>query len=64
MPKVAVVTVSDRSASGVYADVSGPTLVEIIKEMGAEVAAAPIVPDEPEQVQTLLRRRPMRRIST
>lgn len=31
-------------------------LVEIIKEMGAEVAAAHLVPDEPEQIQALLRR--------
>jgi molybdenum cofactor synthesis domain-containing protein len=56
MLKVAVVTVSDRAAGGVYDDVSGPTLVQIIKEMGAEVVAAHLVPDEPEQIQTVLRR--------
>lgn len=56
MLRVAVVTVSDRAAGGVYADLSGSALVEIIKEMGAEVAAAHLVPDEPEQIQALLRR--------
>ncbi len=56
MLKVAVVTVSDRAAGGVYTDLSGPTLVQIMKEMGAEVAAAHLVPDEPEQIQALLRR--------
>jgi molybdenum cofactor synthesis domain-containing protein len=56
MLKVAVVTVSDRAAAGVYTDVSGPTLVEIVKELGAEVVAAHIVPDDPKQIQALLRR--------
>ncbi|GAB4428158.1 MAG: MogA/MoaB family molybdenum cofactor biosynthesis protein [Anaerolineae bacterium] len=56
MLKVAVIAVSDRAAAGVYDDVSGPTLAQIINRMGAEVVAARLVPDEPEQIQAALRR--------
>lgn len=41
----AVITVSDRSATGERADGTGPTAVERVRSAGFEVAAAVVVPD-------------------
>lgn len=41
-----VITVSDRSARGEQEDVSGAALVELLKEMGAEIVAAEVLPDD------------------
>ena len=41
-----VVTVSDRSARGEQEDVSGATLVELLKETGASIVASEIVSDD------------------
>ena len=35
MPNAAVITISDRGTSEVYEDVSGPTRVAILEEIGA-----------------------------
>lgn len=56
MLKVSVITVSDRAATGQYEDVSGPTLVAILKDMGAHVVSTHVVPDEPDVLSALLRR--------
>lgn len=54
--RVAVLTVSDRSARGERADASGPALVKMAREqLGAEIVATRIVPDDrPAISQTLL----------
>ena len=41
-------TVSDRCARGEQEDRSGPTLVELLKEMGAHIVAAEILSDDLE----------------
>jgi molybdopterin adenylyltransferase len=52
--RVAMVTVSDRSARGVRPDASGPGLAEAVRAGGAEVVRAELVPDEPEALSALL----------
>jgi molybdopterin adenylyltransferase len=53
--RVAVITVSDRSARGEREDRSGPVLAEAVTEAGHEVVHRVIVPDEPEGLAALLR---------
>jgi molybdopterin adenylyltransferase len=43
-----VITVSDRCTRGEQEDESGATLVELLKEIGAEIVATEIVPDDLE----------------
>lgn len=50
-----VITVSDRCARGEAVDESGPALVELLHEMGAEVTAAIIMPDDLEPMADKLR---------
>lgn len=50
-----VVTVSTRATAGVYADRSGPLLVDGLREMGAEVTGPTVVPDGDEVEQALRR---------
>ncbi|GAA4243970.1 MogA/MoaB family molybdenum cofactor biosynthesis protein [Dactylosporangium darangshiense] len=45
--KAVVVVASNRAAAGVYADTSGPLLVEGLCELGFEVAEPVVVPDGP-----------------
>ncbi len=49
-----VVTVSNRASAGVYADKSGPLLVELLGEAGCEVEGPVVVPDG-EAVEEALR---------
>ena len=53
--RAAVVTVSDRSASGERADESGPVLAELLRGAGATVVAQEVVPDELEPLAARLR---------
>jgi molybdopterin adenylyltransferase len=46
MLRIAVLTVSDRSARGERPDISGPALVELIKAQGWEVTRTDILPDD------------------
>ena len=57
--RIAVITVSDRASAGVYADRSGPAVVETLKAAlpGAEIEAE-IVPDGEESVLAALSRHP------
>jgi molybdenum cofactor synthesis domain-containing protein len=48
------VTVSNRAAAGVYADKSGPVLVELLRTAGCEVQGPLVIPDG-EAVETTLR---------
>ena len=52
--RVAVVTVSDRSARGEREDRSGPALAEAAGAGGAEVVRRELVPDDPDVLATLL----------
>jgi molybdenum cofactor synthesis domain-containing protein len=55
MIRAAVITVSDRSARGEQVDESGPALVALLKEMGAEIVAAEVMPDDLEPLSLRLR---------
>jgi molybdenum cofactor synthesis domain-containing protein len=52
--RVAIVTVSDRSARGEREDRSGPALAEAAAAGGAEVVRRELVPDDPDALATLL----------
>jgi molybdenum cofactor synthesis domain-containing protein len=52
--RAAVVTISDKGYAGEREDVSGPLLVRLLREMGAEVVRQTIVPDEREEIVRLL----------
>jgi molybdopterin adenylyltransferase len=52
--RAAVVTVSDTGHAGKREDVSGSLLADLLRDLGAEVVARTIVPDEPEQIQAAL----------
>jgi len=50
-----VITVSDRVASGVRADGSGPVLVEWLTGLGLDVVGPVVVPDDVDQVRQTVR---------
>ncbi|KAB8186988.1 MogA/MoaB family molybdenum cofactor biosynthesis protein [Nonomuraea phyllanthi] len=51
-----VITVSNRASAGVYADKSGPLLVELLgREVGCEVVDGPVVVPDGEAVEGALR---------
>lgn len=54
--KVAVLTISDRSARGERPDRSGPALVEAVEQRGGTVVALEVVADERRLIETTLRR--------
>jgi molybdenum cofactor synthesis domain-containing protein len=54
MPKAAVITVSDRCSRGERADASGPAVRQLLEDNGFTVVALEIVPDELDQIQTML----------
>ncbi|AYY14868.1 MogA/MoaB family molybdenum cofactor biosynthesis protein [Actinobacteria bacterium YIM 96077] len=54
MVRALAVTVSTRSATGVYADRSGPVLVDGLRELGFEVDGPTVIPDG-EAVESTLR---------
>ncbi len=56
MIHVAVVTVSDSAIAGTREDRSGPKVSERVASLGWTVAASEVVPDEADQVASLLRR--------
>ena len=45
MIRALAITVSNRAAAGVYADRSGPVLVELLQTAGCEVDGPQVVPD-------------------
>ena len=51
---VFILIVSDRSASGERADLSGPALCEAVEKMGWSVAGHAIVPDEIDKIKNVL----------
>lgn len=57
MPRTAaVITVSDRSASGEREDRGGPLAVSLLRDAGWECAVADVVPDGADSVEAALRR--------
>ncbi len=54
--KAAVITVSDRCARGEQEDLSGPVLVELIREAGAEVITHEVLSDDLEPLADILRK--------
>ncbi len=54
MIRAQVIVASNRAAAGVYADTSGPLLVDGLRELGCEVAGPVVVPDG-EPVEQALR---------
>lgn len=54
--KVAVLTISDRSARGERPDRSGPALVEAVEQRGGTVVALEVIADERRLIETTLRR--------
>ena len=54
--RIMVLTVSDRSFLGEREDKSGPALKTIIEAHGWEVVDARVVPDEPSEIEAVLRK--------
>lgn len=54
MPRATVITVSDEVAGGLDADRGGPVAVELLGELGCEVASA-VVPDDPDAIVAAVR---------
>jgi molybdopterin adenylyltransferase len=50
-----VITVSDRCSAGTQTDLSGPALVHILSDAGAEIIATLTLPDEPDRLTPALR---------
>jgi molybdenum cofactor synthesis domain-containing protein len=55
MIRAVIITVSDRSARGEQEDESGAALVQLLKELGAEIVATEILPDDLEPLSERLR---------
>ncbi|WP_283135367.1 MogA/MoaB family molybdenum cofactor biosynthesis protein [Rhizohabitans arisaemae] len=53
--RVLAITVSNRAAAGIYADRSGPVVVELLREAGCETVDGPIVVPDGPAVETALR---------
>ncbi|HJT37997.1 MAG TPA: MogA/MoaB family molybdenum cofactor biosynthesis protein [Actinomycetota bacterium] len=54
--KVAVLTISDRSARGERADEGGPLVEQLVVAAGGEVVTRAIVSDERSEIETALKR--------
>jgi molybdopterin adenylyltransferase len=52
----AVITISDASSSGKRADLSGPAVVELLKQRGFSILGTEIVPDDQAIIEKSLRR--------
>ena len=53
--KIAVITISDSVAHGTSKDASGPAVLARCQQLNWTVAATHLLPDEPEQIKSLLR---------
>ena len=56
MRTAAVVTVSDSSARGERADLSGPATAEVLRKSGFEVTSQGVVPDDQPAIEAALAR--------
>ncbi len=55
MIQVGIITVSDRAAAGEYEDAGGPALRRAAGDLGWQVVAESVVPDEVARVQAAIR---------
>ena len=53
--KIAILTVSDKGAAGEREDISGAVIVEEIADIGGEIVARDILPDERDQLSERLK---------
>jgi molybdopterin adenylyltransferase len=53
--RAAIVTISTSKANGQGSDESGPALAEFARELGAEIAASELIPDDRELIESRLR---------
>lgn len=49
-----VITVSDRCAAGTQTDISGPLLIRLLHDNGAQVVDSKVIPDERDQLAAAL----------
>ena len=54
MYRAAVLTVSDRSFRGERPDSGGPLVAELLKDAGYEIVEMALVPDEQDQIESVL----------
>ena len=54
MLSTAVITISDKGSRGEREDISGPLLVEMLKENNFDVTTTSIIPDEKEMIESTL----------
>lgn len=54
MYSAAVITVSDRAASGIYEDKAGPAVARLLQEGGYSVEDVVIIPDEKNKIKESL----------
>jgi molybdenum cofactor synthesis domain-containing protein len=54
--KAAIITISTAAARGEREDLSGERLAALAAEAGAEIVAREVIPDDPAQIEGLLRR--------
>lgn len=52
--RAVVVTLSDKASVGLRADASGPTLVALLRELGAEVGEPVVIPDDQPRIEETL----------
>ncbi|SDL95217.1 MogA/MoaB family molybdenum cofactor biosynthesis protein [Halarsenatibacter silvermanii] len=53
--KTTIITVSDKGAAGDRDDQSGPIIKKTVEEAGGEIIESIIIPDEKEQITSVLR---------
>ncbi|WP_299028087.1 MogA/MoaB family molybdenum cofactor biosynthesis protein [uncultured Thermanaerothrix sp.] len=54
VPRVAILTISDRSYRGERPDTSGPQLEQLMSNQGWQITATAIVPDDIERIRQVL----------
>jgi molybdopterin adenylyltransferase len=52
---VGIVTISDRASTGEYRDLGGPALKKAVEDIGWQVLAEAVVPDDLQRVQETIR---------
>ncbi|MCL4785434.1 MAG: MogA/MoaB family molybdenum cofactor biosynthesis protein [Verrucomicrobia bacterium] len=53
--RAGIITISDRAARGLYDDLGGPALKQAAAELGWQVVAESLVPDEKRDIQKAIR---------
>jgi molybdopterin adenylyltransferase len=54
--RAAIITISTSASAGESEDLSGPALAEVAENMGVEVVARELVPDDRQAIEEVLRR--------